>query len=136
MLREGRGRIARGKGEAESFPLREGKGVVRCGSGGRLLWKRFGNRFSFRSWRWELEVKHGGLTLPLSTLLLQLEQAFVDCPLSFVRESLVALGRRLTRQRSLGKMGAGEMTWGQASAGCPRIFTNHTNFVRIRENSC
>ena len=25
------------------------------------------------------------------------------------------------------------MTWGQTSAGCPRIFTSHTNFVRIRE---
>ena len=33
----GRGR---GKGEAESFPLREERG-------GRLLWKRLGNRFSF-----------------------------------------------------------------------------------------
>ena len=54
------GGALRGKGEAESFPLREGKGVVRCGIGGRLLWKRFGNRFSFRSWRWELEVEHGG----------------------------------------------------------------------------
>ena len=25
------------------------------------------------------------------------------------------------------------MTWGQTSAGCPRIFTNHTNLIRIRE---
>ena len=35
--------------------------------------------------------------IPLSTLPLQLEQAFVGCPLSFVRESLVSIGRRLTR---------------------------------------
>ena len=37
--------------------------------------------------------------IPLSTLPLQVEQAFVGCPLSFVRESLVSLGRRLTRQK-------------------------------------
>ena len=27
------------------------------------------------------------------------------------------------------------MTWGQTSAGCPLIFTNHTNSVRVRVNS-
>ena len=40
--------------------------------------------------------------IPLSILPLQLEQAFVGCPLSFVRESLDSLGKRLTRQKSLG----------------------------------
>ena len=25
------------------------------------------------------------------------------------------------------------MSWGQALAGCPRIFTNHTDLIRIRE---
>ena len=40
--------------------------------------------------------------IPLSTLPLQLEQAFVGCPLSFVREFLVFIGRRLTWQKSLG----------------------------------
>ena len=40
--------------------------------------------------------------IPPSTLPLQLEQTFVGCPLSFVRESLVSLGRRLTRQKGLG----------------------------------
>ena len=28
------------------------------------------------------------------------------------------------------------MTWGQAPAGCPRIFTNYTNLCVIREDSC
>ena len=37
--------------------------------------------------------------IPLSILSLQLEQAFVGCPLSFVRESLVSLDKRLTRQK-------------------------------------
>ena len=40
--------------------------------------------------------------IPLSTLPLQVEQAFVGCPLSFVREFLVSIGRRLTRQKGLG----------------------------------
>ena len=43
--------------------------------------------------------------IPLSTLPLQLEQAFVGCPLSFVRESLVSLGKRLTRQKEPGVNG-------------------------------
>ena len=51
-----------------------------------------GFRVGGGSWRWSMEVN-----IPLSTLPLQLEQAFVGCPLSFVRESLVSLGRRLTR---------------------------------------
>ena len=57
-----------------------------------------GRGASFRvggeSGRWSMEVD-----IPLSTLPLQFEQAFVGCPLSFVRESLVSLGRRLTRQK-------------------------------------
>ena len=40
--------------------------------------------------------------IPPSTLPLQLEQTFVGCPLSFVREFLVSIGRRLTRQKGLG----------------------------------
>ena len=63
--------------------------------------------------------------IPLSTLPLQVEQAFVGCPLSFVRESLVSLGRRLTRQKGLG-----------TPVGCLQILTNYTNFVLICEYSC
>lgn len=46
--------------------------------------------------------------IPPSTLPLQLEQTFVGCPLSFVREFLVSLGRRLTQQKSLGTQGPGD----------------------------
>ena len=61
-------------------------------------------RVGGESGRWSMEV-----VIPFSTLPLQPEQAFVGCPLSFVRES-------------------GD----KALAGCPRIFTNHTNFSLIR----
>ena len=40
---------------------------------------------AWMSWRWSMEVN-----ILLSTLPLQLEQAFVGCPLSFVRESIVS----------------------------------------------
>ena len=58
-------------------------------------------------WRWSKDVNDSTLHLhlepptlePASTLSLQLEQAFVGCPLSFVRKFLVTLGRRLTRQK-------------------------------------
>ena len=67
-------------------------------------------------WRWSMEVDiprptsnlrlhlEMEVNIPLSTsnLRLQLEQTFVGCPLSFVRESLVSLGRRLTRQNDMG----------------------------------
>ena len=65
--------------------------------------------------------------IPLSTLPLQLEHAFVGCPLSFVRESLVPPWQALD---------TAIVTWGQTLVGCPRIFTNYTNFFLIRENLC
>ena len=52
------------------------------------------------SWRWSIEVD-----IPLSTLPLKLEPVFVGCPLSFVRESKVSLGKRLTWQKEPGENG-------------------------------
>ena len=67
------------------------------------------------------------VNIPLSTLPLQLEHAFVGCPLSFVRESLVPLGRRLTRQNYVGNgMGGPRRAVRESS----RI---DTDFVQIRE---
>ena len=51
-------------------------------------------------WRWSMEV---------NTLFLQLEQTFVGCPLSFVRESLVPLRQTLDTAKGPGENGR----WGK-----------------------